>query len=45
MQGMIKEWLENGKNQCWRQLLIAIAAPYGGGNPALADKLLEKHSE
>ena len=45
MQGMIERWLANGKNQCWRRLLIAVAAPYGGGNPALAEKLLKDHSE
>ena len=43
---MITEWQneaakwENEK-PCWKSLLIAIDANYGGANPALADDLLK----
>ena len=41
---MIDEWLRNGArwqvgDPCWKSLLIAIDAKYGGANPALADSM------
>ena len=44
---MIEEWLTLGakwedERPCWKSLLIAIDANYGGANPALADSLLEE---
>ena len=44
---MIEEWLTLGarwedEKPCWKSLLIAIDAKYGGANPALADSLLGK---
>ena len=44
---MIEEWKRGNKKDksglepCWRRLLIAVAAPYGGKNPALADHTLK----
>ena len=44
---MIEEWLTEGarwedEKPCWKSLLIAIDAKYGGANPALASSLLGK---
>ena len=39
---MIESWLqadhaEEKEKPCWKLLLIAVAAPYGGQNPAFAE--------
>ena len=45
---MIDEWKKGNKKDrsglepCWRRLLIAVAAPYGGKNPELANNTLKK---
>ena len=44
---MIEEWLTEGakwedEKPCWKSLLIAIDANYGGADPELAHRLLEK---
>ena len=43
---MIEEWKKEGDRReerpCWKLLLIAIEASYGGANPSLACCLAEK---
>ncbi|CAI8001670.1 Caspase-3 [Geodia barretti] len=44
--GMIKTWIKDGSPPfpCWSQLVEAVAASYGGQNPALAAELAKEHS-
>ena len=46
LQGMIKTWIKDGSPPfpCWSQLVEAVAASYGGQNPALAAELAKEHS-
>ena len=47
---MIEKWRELGHNKkpdekpCWKLLLIAVAAPYGGRNPGFAQHLVKHHA-
>lgn len=41
---MIEEWIRKGSNDpSWKILLPAVAAEYGGGNKAHAEKLSKDH--
>ena len=46
---MVAKWLRMGFNTAmfgkptWRRIVEAVRATSGGNNPALADKLAEKH--
>jgi len=47
---MIEKWLKLGQEKkpdempCWKLLLIAVAAPFGGRNPGFAQDLLKSHA-
>ena len=49
LQEALKMWLERSnlvkavKLPSWRSLVIAVADPAGGSNPALADKIAAEH--
>ena len=48
---MIQKWRKLGHEKkpdekpCWKLLLIAVAAPYGGQNRRFAKDLLDSHSK
>ena len=45
LQDMIRKWIEanNLEGPCWKTLLEAVAAEYGGQNIALASRLAPNH--
>ena len=43
LEAALTEWLKNGSNQSWEQLVKAVGAPAGGNNRALAMKIATKY--
>ena len=50
LEGSLKEWLRKAYDTAqhrvpsWERLVVAVANPVGGDNPALAERIAKRHN-